>query len=801
MKYIYSAFFVAVFCMSALAQQSATITGTVTLNGQPSAGAVVKINVASLPLKVLTTTTDANGVYRFENLTPGDYQIWAEKRDAPSAPGLDGAGLGGAFSATSVKAGQTKTIDLTLTLDVYRSDISVREYVTIAADTNQVAEQVSKTVGSIDAQEMRDRADFSLVDSLRTIPGFRVQQLGGFGRTAGIKTRGLRNQDTAVLIDGIRFRDASSITGDASAFLSDFTLTSVSKIEVLRGAGSSLYGTNAIGGAVDFQTPVPNVPGWHGNLSGAFGGLGLGRFRGNISRGMLDDKIGFNAGFSRTAYTKGVDGDDRADNTNLQTRIEFKPTSTTTFSGRIFFSDAYVKLNNSPDTLGTLPSTATVIEAIPNVNFIADANDPDNRQRSKFFSGQFVVNHAFSPGLMFQGYYSGVRTSRLNTNGPRGTGFQPFSGDESYRFDGHIHTFSGRLDWSAKGNMLTVGFEHERERFGNDGEFVTPANNFSLNARQSSNTIFVQDLVGFFERRLQFSGAFRAQWFALERPTFSSASFPNRFNSVTEPPASYTGDGSVSYYFANTRTKIRSHIGNGYRVPSLYERFGSYFFLGAFFGLGNPELKPERSLAADFGIDQSFFGNRLKLSATYFYNEIRDEIAYLPTDDFGAPSYFNADRHFSRGAEFTISAEPTKSTDIVATYAIVNSDLRAFRRLTSLPPATLASTDRRSYGVPVHQFTIVATQRFKDFWINADLLATSDYLAPIFSNSTFGTYVYRFDGNRRADLTAGYAFRLREGKLNFRLFGTIENLFDNEYYENGFRTVGRNGRVGLSFGF
>src|SRR5206468_12458774 len=114
------------------------------------------------------------------------------------------------------------------------------------------------------------RADFSLVEALQTIPGFRVQQLGGFGRTASIKTRGLRNQDTAVLIDGIRFRDASAITGDASPFLSDFTLTSVNRIEVLRGSGSSLYGTNAIGGVIDFQTPEPQQ-GWHGQVSGAAG--------------------------------------------------------------------------------------------------------------------------------------------------------------------------------------------------------------------------------------------------------------------------------------------------------------------------------------------------------------------------------------------------------------------------------------------------------------------------------------------------------------------------------------------------
>ena len=101
-----------------------------------------------------------------------------------------------------------------------------------------------------------------------------------------------------------------------------------------------------------------------------------------------------------------------------------------------------------------------------------------------------------------------------------------------------------------------------------------------------------------------------------------------------------------------------------------------------------------------------------------------------------------------------------------------------------------------SLGIPAHQFTAVVTQRIKRFWVNFDLLATNSYLAPVFSNTEFNSYVYRFDGNRRVDLTAGYTFTFRKDKLNLRLFGTIENLFDYEYFENGFRTVGRNGRVG-----
>jgi hypothetical protein len=85
--------------------------------------------------------------------------------------------------------------------------------------------------------------------------------------------------------------------------------------------------------------------------------------------------------------------------------------------------------------------------------------------------------------------------------------------------------------------------------------------------------------------------------------------------------------------------------------------------------------------------------------------------------------------------------------------------------------------------------------------VNFDLLATSNYLAPIFSNTTFSTHVYRFNGNRRGDLTAGYIFGFKGEKMTLRIYGTIENLFDNEYYENGFRTIGRTGRGGLTFGF
>jgi vitamin B12 transporter len=673
----------------------------------------------------------------------------------------------------------------------------IRETVTVSADKPQPIDEVSKTVNVITGQEMRDRADITLIDSLRTTPGFRVQQLGGFGRTASIKTRGLRNQDTSILIDGVRFRDAAAISGDATSFLSNITLTSVSKVEVLRGSGSSLYGTNAIGGTVNFVTPQA-TSGWHGQISGAFGGLGLGRFRGNTSYGTNDGKLGFNVGVSSTAYTKGIDGADNASNTNFQPRFDFKPTDKTSIGVRFFVSDARVRLNSNPDTAGTLPPTnATIINAAEGVNFSADADDPDAVQESKVFNGVVSFTHLFSSKAWLGGYYSGLQTNRRNENGILGEGFQSESTSHN---DGLIHTANVNANFAPRFHTIKAGYEFEYERYSNENFTPSGTDDNWTRAFQSSHTLFAQDVISLHGGRLQFAGGVRAQWFDLKLPEFSLNNTLFANTSVVEPEPAYTFDGAASYYFRSSGTKLRVHVGNGYRVPSLYERFGSYFstFFGPeFVALGDPGLKPEKSIAFDAGIEQDLLENRVRLTATYFYTHLRDVIGFgsvpFPDPNNRFSGYLNTRGGIARGGEFSGTIKPTTSTDIFASYTFTNSD--------QLMPQVSGTGVIDTLGIPKHQFTLNATQRIKRFWMNVDVLAASEYLAPIFSNSTFSTYLYRFDGNRRVELTAGYTFPIKKDKFNLRVFGTIENLFDQDYFENGFRTVPRNGRIGVSFGF
>jgi vitamin B12 transporter len=791
---------ISVLCCLSLcvyAQPGSVLTGRVTQEGKPVAGANVDITIPDPSgNKSIRATADANGIYRFENLVAGNYMLVAE--------GERGKGI--AVADISVASQETVTRDVSLTMDAYdtfSSQLRIREAVKVSADRPQTIDEVSKTVNVITGQEMRDRADFTLVDTLRTIPGFRVQQLGGFGRTASIKTRGLRNQDTAVLIDGIRFRDVAAITGDASPFLSDFTLTSVSRVEVLRGSGSSLYGTNAIGGVVDFQTPTPQ-PGFHGQLSGAAGELGLGRFRGNISDATHDGKFGFNLGVSRTAYTKGIDGQDNAHNTNFQTKVTYQPDSKTNLSGRFFISDAYVRLNSDADTLEPVPVTNLgIIDARVGVNFRPDVDDPDDFQMSKFFNGQFVFTRTFTSELTFQAYYSGLKTSRKNETGALGV---DFDGNSTSFFDGLIQTANAHIEWAPNTvNNLTAGYEFEHEKFGNDGNTPDGSSNFFTRAYQSSNTFYVQDLLSLMKGRLNLTGGFRLQQFNLSDPKFSIANALYSNLSLENPPNAYTFDASASYYFEASKTKVRAHVGNGYRVPSLFERFGTFFNTFAFpdppqfEALGDPNLKPEKTIAFDGGVEQKVFSEKASLTAVYFYTKLTDTIGFgnqVPNvgntvRPFGG--YENQKGGIARGAEFSVDAKPTKATDIFVSYTYTNSDQRE--------PQIKGSGVISSLGIPAHQFTAVATQRIERFWVSFDLQLTNNYLCQIFSGTRFNNYVYRFAGNRRADLTAGYTFPFKGDKLNLRLFGTIENLFDYDYFENGFRTVPRNGRIGLSFGF
>ena len=813
MKRLTRTVFVLVLVAIAATVQAQTDSSNATISGQVKDPQSANVPGATVTLYgrdrsfSLVTSTDSNGAYSFKHLAPGEYLVEAEASGFALAPA----------QTVNLTRGQSATLDIALQLSGLRSSVVVT-----ASDTPQTVDEVSKALTVVDTQEIEERNEFAIPESLRTVPGLRVQQLGGPGSFTSIKTRGLPSEDTAVLIDGIRFRDAASTQGDASGLLEDLIVTDVSRLEVLRGSGSSLYGSNAVGGVVNVVTDEGGGP-IHGSVLGEGGNLGLFRTRAQLAGGVNNNRVVYSAGFSFLNVTRGIDNEDEARTTSGQGRILFRLTPTATLSGRIYTANSRLQLNNSPEGIGNLPPTG-IIEAIPlspaeqlrfeagvppaqlnigNATFVPAANDPDNLRKANFFDGAVIFTQRPTESFGYTVSYQGLATNRSSINGPLGVGFQPFGGSTRSDFDARIHTLNARVDIQAgQFNYITGGYEFENESFTNPSFQVNPADNSDVDVSQRSHAVFVQDQLRLVDDRLQIAGAFRAQFFKLNEPRFTpAASAPYTGITFQSPPAAYTGDGSIAYTFRSSGTKLRGHVGNGYRAPSLFERFGTAF--DSFFGysiFGDPRLKPERTIAFDAGIDQTLANNRVRVSATYFYTQLRQVIIFdfsglidFTTDPFGRfGGYLNTNGGIARGAEVELRATPTRTLNLTAAYTFTKAQQR-----TPQVPGTI-----RSLVIPDHQFSIVATQRIgRRLMINFDFSASSNYLGAIFDPVTFASRGYRFKGLAKADLGASYSLPLGDDKRQLRFFGYVDNLFDREYFESGFRTPGRTGRAGASFVF
>ena len=236
--------------------------------------------------------------------------------------------------------------------------------VVTAADAPQTVDEVSKAVTTVTAREMDERDEATVAEALRTVPGLRVQQLGGPGSLVSIKTRGLRNQDTSVLIDGLRFRDPAAPEADATSFLSDFQCDrrrarrSPARLRLLALRHERVRRRRQHRHRRG-RRPVPRPALRRGRQ------LGFARGRAQVSGSAGEaDRFVFSAGVSHLNVSEGVDGDDAARATNAQGRALFRLTPTATLSARVYASDSFAQLNEEPQAVGMLPPTG-IVEARP----------------------------------------------------------------------------------------------------------------------------------------------------------------------------------------------------------------------------------------------------------------------------------------------------------------------------------------------------------------------------------------------------------------------------------------------------
>lgn len=782
-------------------------SGTVQLSGEVTDPSGAQVPKAVIRLDSRDASTSFSGVTNqageYKLIVPrGDYLLRVE------APGLM---LPDSPKLVTLTSPDSPLPPLRLTIAGTANTVVVT-----ATGTAQSLDETAKSVDVISRDELTRRGAESIVDGMRELPGLRVSQRGGPGSLATVQMRGMRTFDTAVLVDGMRFRDVGATQGDAQSYLGDLLPVDVGRVEVLRGSGSSLYGTNATGGVINIVTDSGNGP-FHGDLTADGGGLGEFRGVAHFGAGALGNRLQYSAGIGHLNVTRGIDNDDDYRNTTGNGRIDYSLRPGLVLSGRILATDGFVRLNQTPSAApsSALPRAGSVpaiglnpqqsqlaSQGLPyslkRATFIPALDDPDYFRTSRFASTMVALDGQVNPLLSYRISYQDLVSDRDVVNGPLGPGFQSLFRTSS-GYNGRIDTLQGHVNiLSGSHQLITAGYEFERESLNTPSTDGNPNLVFAITsntrAAESSNSFDVQDQIRLFQDRFQISLSGRVQLFTLNQPIFSGTLPAYANASAINPPNAYTGDVSLAYFFKTSRTKIRSHAGNGYRVPSLYERFGTYFDGASFTAYGDPRLRPERSIGIDGGIDQYFASEKLKVSASYFYTRLQEVIAFdfsglisSATDPFGrSEGYRNTGGGLARGVEISAEAKPWKSTQVRSSYTYTNSR----DRFSQFADGTL-QTPR----IFPHTFAFVVIEQFgRGVDAALDFLAASDYLFP-FSGRTFV-----FPGPRQVGLSIGYTHPLGESS-KVRFYTTIKNLSGQTYYEDGFRTPGRWAVAGMTYSF
>lgn len=429
--------------------------------------------------------------------------------------------------------------------------------------------QAPASVTVIDEQRIDRLGEPLVAGLLRLVPSVAVAQSGSAGTVAEVRIRGAEANHTLLFIDGIRANDPAR--GEAPRF-ELLNADIVSRLEVVRGPQSALWGSEAIGGVVavngDDAVSAPYASG-----SAEAGSLGSRRAAVSVGAPGVAGAIAW----QRASGIDILGTGDKDGYRNLAGRI--RGTFSIVPDVKLGAAGFLLKGRNQFDDLFAAPS------------------EPSQRDR-------MVAGRAWLEGGTDQSPWHGtVSVSRLHS---RTRNF--FDADEINRNSGGRTTLSaqGEHRFAALGldQLVIVAGEHEAEQFTADDTIYGGASRQKRDRTHDALTL---------EWRAS-RGAIHGD-LALRRDSF------NRFKDATTLRASLLADIGRGFIVTGT-------YGEGIAQPTFFDLYG--FFPGIF--TGNPSLKPESSRG--FEASLRFRRGPLNAAVTGFHQRLHDEI--VPTADFGS---------------------------------------------------------------------------------------------------------------------------------------------------------------------
>ncbi len=611
------------------------------------------------------------------------------------------------------------------------------EIVVTATKTETPLSAIGSTVTVITSKEISERQLQTVVDVLREVPGLSIVEQGGPGKLATVFMRGTNSNYTLVIVDGVTMNDASS-PNNAFDF-SSMNTNDVDRIEIVRGPQSTLYGSDAIAGVINIITKR----GTDKPQYSFFGeGGSNGYYRGNLSA--LGSYGNFHYAINVTR--NGSDGVSASDS-------KFGNKEKDDYTNN-FFSSRF-GWNFSQDAKIDLIYKFTKAEASldQNEKLGDDPNFIYNIEQQLFKGG---LNLSFFEGN-WQQQFSASLIKHFSRALDLVDQFRPTTSSDGYNKAQRI-----KFDWQnnlrfIENNLITFGIETETEKANTSYSSTSEWGPFnSIFPGQSLRTtgIYLQDQIN------------------IANSFFTSVGLRyddnQKFGGVT------TFRIAPAYFFNATGTKLKMSYGTGFKAPSLF-----YLFDPAF---GNPDLKPEKSIGWDAGIEQYFEKGKLSFGVTYFDLKLENMLGF--DSNFRTVNIAKAS---SRGLEFTASVINIRNISLNTsyTYTETKDDYK-------LSP----DFDKPLLRRPKNQASIIANYRLNEktnFNLQLRYVGERD-------DKDFSTYPaarVTIPEYTLVNFAASYRF------LNYlELTARIENLFDKQYEEVlYYGTLGRSFYAGLSLTF
>lgn len=235
---------VVIVCGLYAAVASAQTAPRAALNGTVMDASGARIPNATVSLKpvgneaVFTASTGRDGHFALANLVAGNYILTAEQE-----------GFNKVYRNVKLVAGETAEITVTLSVNV------VSQNVTVTAQTAAVTESpTAQTITSVDRQDTKDAADFTIQESLTMVPG--ITTITGNGpRDISISLRGSNDRQSYGIRNALLFEDGFQVTQPDGLGRADLIDPhAYDSIDAVQGPSSSMYGNNANDGAIFFHT-------------------------------------------------------------------------------------------------------------------------------------------------------------------------------------------------------------------------------------------------------------------------------------------------------------------------------------------------------------------------------------------------------------------------------------------------------------------------------------------------------------------------------------------------------------------